>query len=66
MFEEKLREDAIRDEGWGVVRWTWRDLRARTAGRAGYRRAPRTAARRLHRDSLRVLYPLRALLQNSG
>jgi hypothetical protein len=23
---EKGREDAIRDEGWGVVRWTWSDL----------------------------------------
>ena len=26
VFEEKRREDAIRDESWGVVRWTWRDL----------------------------------------
>jgi hypothetical protein len=26
VFEEKRREDAIRDEGWGVVRWTWGDL----------------------------------------
>lgn len=26
LFEEKRREDAIRDEGWGVVRWTWSDL----------------------------------------
>jgi hypothetical protein len=26
VFEEKRREDAIRDEGWGVVRWTWSDL----------------------------------------
>jgi hypothetical protein len=26
VFEEKRREDAIRDEGWGVVRWTWADL----------------------------------------
>jgi hypothetical protein len=26
VFEEKLREDAIREEGWGVVRWTWSDL----------------------------------------
>ena len=23
---EKRREDAIRDEGWRVVRWTWSDL----------------------------------------
>lgn len=26
VFEEKLREDAIRDIGWEVVRWTWGDL----------------------------------------
>ena len=24
--EEKLREDALRDLGWQVVRWVWRDL----------------------------------------
>ena len=28
LFEEKRREDAIRDLGWQVVRWTWRDLAA--------------------------------------
>lgn len=26
VFEEKLREDAIRDAGYGVVRWCWNDL----------------------------------------
>ena len=26
VFREKEREDSIRDEGWGVVRWTWSDL----------------------------------------
>jgi hypothetical protein len=26
VFEEKRREDAMRDAGWEVVRWTWRDL----------------------------------------
>jgi hypothetical protein len=26
IYQEKVREDAIRDEGWGVVRWTWADL----------------------------------------
>ena len=26
VYQEKLREDAIRDTGLGVVRWTWRDL----------------------------------------
>jgi hypothetical protein len=46
VFEEKRREDAIRDEGWEVVRWTWPDLanlerlgeRVRTARRRGARR----------------------------
>ena len=27
VYAEKLREDAIRDEGWQVVRWTWSDLK---------------------------------------
>jgi hypothetical protein len=26
VFEEKVREDALRDLGWQVVRWIWRDL----------------------------------------
>ncbi len=26
VFREKLREDALRDLGWTVVRWTWADL----------------------------------------
>lgn len=26
VFEEKRREDAVRDEGWGVVRWVWGEL----------------------------------------
>ena len=26
IFEEKLREDALRDLGSQVVRWQWRDL----------------------------------------
>lgn len=26
VFEEKRREDELRDEGLGVVRWTWADL----------------------------------------
>src|SRR6185312_16500578 len=33
VFEEKLREDAIRDGGWKVARWTWADLaRPRVVG----------------------------------
>ena len=27
LFAEKLREDALRDAGWQVVRWVWADLR---------------------------------------
>ena len=27
LFEEKRREDALRDLGWEVVRWLWEDLR---------------------------------------
>lgn len=26
VFAEKRREDSIRDEGWGVLRWVWADL----------------------------------------
>jgi hypothetical protein len=26
IYEEKVREDALRDMGWQVVRWIWRDL----------------------------------------
>ena len=26
VFREKLREDAVRDAGWSVVRWVWTDL----------------------------------------
>ncbi len=26
VFGEKRREDAIRDEGWGVIRWVWAEL----------------------------------------
>ena len=26
IFQEKLREEAIRDLGWKVVRWTWDEL----------------------------------------
>ncbi len=28
LFREKLREDALRDLGWQVVRWIWADLKA--------------------------------------
>jgi hypothetical protein len=26
VFEEKRREDALRDERWGMVRWVWDEL----------------------------------------
>ena len=32
VFGEKRREDAFRDEGWGVVRWTWADLTPEVLG----------------------------------
>ena len=45
VWAEKLREDALRDLGWQVVRWTWADLRrgdllAERLGRA-FRRSTR-------------------------
>jgi len=45
VFEEKRREDEFRDEGWGVVRWTWGDLDvpARLGDRVG-RALARSAA----------------------
>jgi hypothetical protein len=39
VFEEKRREDAIRDEHWGVVRWVWADLRRPDRLAARIRRA---------------------------
>ncbi|MGY1639850.1 hypothetical protein ACI782_01795 [Geodermatophilus sp. SYSU D00703] len=42
VFEEKRREDALRDEGWGVVRWTWADL---TPGGVVAHRVDRALAR---------------------
>jgi hypothetical protein len=38
VFEEKLREDALRDEDYGVVRWVWRDLDHPADWAAGIRR----------------------------
>lgn len=52
MTAEKLREDALRDLGLEVARWTWADLRdpagvrrrvERALGRAAARRAPHCA-----------------------
>jgi very-short-patch-repair endonuclease len=44
VFEEKRREDAIRDEGWSVVRWTWGDLQQPDRLAARVRRALRRRA----------------------
>jgi hypothetical protein len=48
VFAEKRREDAIRDEGWGVVRWVWGDLARpdRLAARVRRSRAKAAALRR--------------------
>jgi hypothetical protein len=39
VFDEKQREDAIRDEGYGVVRWIWADLQRPDRLAARIRRA---------------------------
>jgi hypothetical protein len=46
VFQEKLREDAIREESWGVIRWVWSDLGRPDRLAARVRRAlERTAPR---------------------
>lgn len=47
VIREKLREDALRDYGWQVVRWTWEQLRT-----------PRVIAERLARAFARAGRPL--------
>lgn len=47
LFDEKVREDLLRDLGWEVVRWIWADLRRPDVIRARLQRAfARAAARR--------------------
>jgi hypothetical protein len=47
LFAEKLREDALRDAGWQVVRWVWADLDRPTLLRDKVLRAfARTGSRR--------------------
>jgi hypothetical protein len=43
VFAEKRREDAIREEGWGVVRWVWADLARPERFAARVRRAQERA-----------------------
>jgi hypothetical protein len=45
VFEEKLREDAMRDEDWGVVRWTWRELTPEVLGPRVHRALERSRRR---------------------
>jgi hypothetical protein len=45
VFEEKRREDALRDERWGMVRWVWAELAAPPALVARWVRALDRAAR---------------------
>lgn len=47
VFAEKRREDAIRDEGWEVVRWVWLDLATPHVIGERIRRAMERARRRL-------------------
>jgi hypothetical protein len=44
VFAEKRREDAIREEGWGVVRWVWADLARADRLAARVRRSRERAA----------------------
>ncbi|MGY2064457.1 type IV toxin-antitoxin system AbiEi family antitoxin domain-containing protein [Blastococcus sp. SYSU DS0619] len=46
VFAEKLREDAVRDEDWDVVRWVWSDLAVPHRLAARVRRARERAAGR--------------------
>ncbi len=46
VFQEKRREDAIRDESWGVVRWTWGELTPGDVVGARVRRALARGRRR--------------------
>ena len=47
VFEEKRREDAIRDEDWGVVRWTWSELTPHVLGPRVHRALERGRRRRV-------------------
>ena len=44
VFAEKRREDAIRDEDWGVIRWVWAELQRPDRLAARVRRARERSA----------------------
>ena len=46
VFEEKRREDVIRDEDWGVVRWVWSELTPMVLGPRVHRALERGRRRR--------------------
>ena len=46
VFDEKRREDAIRDEDWGVTRWTWSELVPGVLGPRVFRALERGRRRR--------------------
>lgn len=46
VFEEKRREDALRDEDWGVVRWTWSEIAPDVLGPRVHRGLERGRRRR--------------------
>jgi hypothetical protein len=46
VIEEKLRENAIRDTGWGVLRWIWNDLQQPVLLAGRVRRARERSSRR--------------------
>jgi len=45
VFDEKLRQDAIRDAGYEVVRWTWAELERFDVVTERLRQAARRAAK---------------------
>ncbi len=46
VFDEKIREDALRGQGLAVVRWTWADLDTFDAVAERLRRAQQSSRRR--------------------
>ena len=46
VFDEKVREDELRDGGWEMARWTWADLERPRVVQERLRRAFARGARR--------------------